>query len=278
MNKPQWMTETSGYDDSWTADPGAFSLALDIMSGLNNGNITGWVFWQGSENPGNSAIGEFVLMNGLVKGKKYYASKQFYRYIRPGAVRVAASSTKANVFVSAYQHASNGTHTVILINNATTAQSVTVGGAGMPANFTIFRTSSTDNCINAGTYSTGTSISLPAKSVVTLQAGGTPLGGGGGTRVSAAETKLEIREENNSTRVYPNPAKNQNVMVDLSTLQRGDGAVKINLNDVNGKEVKVYSTTENTLEINQHDIPEKGLYLLKINSGVKTENVKLLVE
>jgi hypothetical protein len=54
--------------------------------------------------------------------------------------------------------------------------------------------------------------------------------------------------------------------------------VKVDLNDMNGKQIKVYSTTENTLEINQNDIPEKGLYLLKINSGVKTENVKLLVE
>ena len=114
MGKRQWMTETSGYQDSWTATPGAFSLALDMMSGLNNGNMSGWVFWQGSENPGStSGIGEFVLMNGAVKGKKYYVSKQFYRYIRPGAVRVAATSTNSNVFVSAYQHTAQGTHTIV---------------------------------------------------------------------------------------------------------------------------------------------------------------------
>lgn len=94
MGKKQWMTETSGYDDTWEGEPGAFALALDIMSALNNGNVAGWVWWQGSENPGSSNIGEFALMNGLVKGKKYYASKQFYRYIRPGAVRV--TGTKVN--------------------------------------------------------------------------------------------------------------------------------------------------------------------------------------
>ena len=60
----------------------------------NNGNVAGWVWWQGSENPGSTGgVGEFALMNGLNKGKKYYVSKQFYRYIRPGAVRVGATST-----------------------------------------------------------------------------------------------------------------------------------------------------------------------------------------
>ena len=176
MGKPQWMTETSGYQDSWTGSPGAFSLALDIMSGLNNGNMAGWVFWQGSENPGStSGIGDFVLMNGLVKGKKYYASKQFYRYIRPGAVRVGATSTNANVSVSAFQHTAQGTNTIVLANTAASAQTVTVGGAGLPQSFAIFRTSATDNCVDAGIYTTGTSLTLPARSIVTLQAGGTPL-------------------------------------------------------------------------------------------------------
>ena len=53
MGKPQWMTETSGYQDAWNGTPGAFSLGLDMMSGLNNGNMSGWVWWQGSENPGS---------------------------------------------------------------------------------------------------------------------------------------------------------------------------------------------------------------------------------
>src|SRR5690606_25298095 len=139
MGKPQWMTETSGYSDSWLATPGAFSLAQDMMSALNHGNVAGWIWWQGSENPGSSNIGQFALMNGLVKGKKYYASKQYYRYIRPGAVRVDATSNNNNVFVSAFQNTAQGTHTVVLINTSTNTQNVTVGGANLPGSFTIFR-------------------------------------------------------------------------------------------------------------------------------------------
>lgn len=175
MNKKQWMTETSGYQDGWNGSPGAFALGLDMMSALNNGNVSGWVWWQGSENPGSSGISDYVLMNGAVKGKKYYVSKQFYRYIRPGAVRVGATSTNNNVFVSAYEHAGAGTHTIVLANTSTSAQNVTVGGANLPASFTVYRTSATENAANIGSYTTGTSLSLPARSIATLQAGGTPL-------------------------------------------------------------------------------------------------------
>jgi glucuronoarabinoxylan endo-1,4-beta-xylanase len=176
LGKRQWMTETSGYQDAWGGTPGAFSLALDMISGLNNGDMSGWVWWQGSENPGStSGIGEFALMNGNVKGKKYYVSKQFYRYIRPGAIRVDASSSNANVFVSAYYHPTQGTHTIVLANTSTSAQSVTIGGAGLPDSFAIIRTSATDNAAEVGTYTTGTSLSLPGRSIVTLQAGGAPL-------------------------------------------------------------------------------------------------------
>jgi glucuronoarabinoxylan endo-1,4-beta-xylanase len=177
MQKKQWMTETSGYEDAWIGSPGAFALGLDIMSALNNGNVAGWVWWQGSENPGASGVGEFALMNGLVKGKKYYASKQFYRYIRPGAVRVGATSTNSNVFVSAFEHVGNATHTIVIANTSTSAQNVTLGGSGLPSSFTIYRTSSSENAVDAGTYATGTTLALPARSLTTLQAGGTPLAG-----------------------------------------------------------------------------------------------------
>jgi glucuronoarabinoxylan endo-1,4-beta-xylanase len=179
MGKKQWMTETSGYLDAWlgSADkPGAFALGLDIMSALNNGNVAGWVWWQGSENPGSTGgVGEFALMNGTVKGKKYFASKQFYRYVRPGAVRVGASSANASVFVSAYEHAGAGTHTVVLANTSASVQTVTVGGAGLPAGFVIVRTSASENAASVGDYATGTPLSLPARSITTLQAGGAPL-------------------------------------------------------------------------------------------------------
>jgi O-glycosyl hydrolase len=279
MEKPQWMTETSGYEDNWIGDPGAFSLAQDMMSGLNYGDITGWIWWQGSENPGSSGIGDFALMNGLVKGKKYYASKQYYRYIRPGAVRVNATSTNSNVFISAFHHAAQGTHTIVLINSSTSTQNVTVGGANLPGSFTIFRTSATDNCTNVGTYSTGGNLSLPGQSIVTLQAGGTPLATGGGSGLMAAMSQPEIiaGEEQKVTRVFPNPMNSEFLTVDLSGLRR-TGRTKLQLRNANGDVIRTFTTQSDQIKIRRNELPGKGIYVLTIISGNEAENVRLVIE
>jgi glucuronoarabinoxylan endo-1,4-beta-xylanase len=179
MSKPAWMTETSGYLDAWlgsTDKPGALSLAQDIHSGLYFGNMSAWVWWQGSE---TSGIGEYNLMNGTTVGKKYYASKHFYRYIRPGAVRIAATSSETDeIFMTAYEHTANGTHTVVVINSGTVPKLIYLDGSGLPSTFSMYRTTAGDeNCTLVGPVSVGLSNAflIPAQSIITLQAGGDPL-------------------------------------------------------------------------------------------------------
>ncbi len=178
--KKAWMTETSGYLDSWEGDgtkPGAFSLALDIHSALAFGDVSGWVHWQGS---GLGGINEYNLMSDLEVGKKYYASKQYYRFVRPGAVRLAATSPDADVALTAFHNPALGTHTVILLNTATTAKNVVVNmsGSGLPAQYEMFVTSASNNCVSQGLKAATATITLPPRSIVTMQAGGTALGSG----------------------------------------------------------------------------------------------------
>ena len=177
-NKKAWMTETSGYAESWEEageTPGAFNLASDIQSALLFGDVSGWVFWQGSS---LGSIKEYNLMNDLTVGKKYHVSRNFYRFIRPGAVRVDAQSADAAVSVSAFEHAQNGTHTLVLINSADQPKAVNIemSGSGAPAEYEIFVSSATKNSESAGLKSANSQIVLPARSVVTLQAGGSVLG------------------------------------------------------------------------------------------------------
>jgi len=178
LNKPAWMTETSGYADSWISSgstPGALNLAMDIYSGLTFGNMQAWVWWQGSEAGG---ISNYSLMSNNTCGKKYYVSKHYYRYIRPGAVRVKSISDDPEVFVIAFEHQAKGTNTIVIINNGTGARSVSVHGSDLPSVFTLYiTTSGNDNCKETGTIKTGQDnrFELPAKSIVTLQAGGDPL-------------------------------------------------------------------------------------------------------
>jgi glucuronoarabinoxylan endo-1,4-beta-xylanase len=172
LDKKTWMTETSGYLDAWESEgdnPGALSLAIDLQTALLFGDVSGWIVWQGSS---LDPINEFTLMSDLTVGKKYYASKNFYRFIRPGAVRVTGSSSDEAVSVSAFRHEANDTHTIVLINTASEGKGIDLSLAG---EYEMFVTSASKNCESAGTVNTDEPIALPARSVVTLHAGEDPL-------------------------------------------------------------------------------------------------------
>lgn len=177
MNKKAWMTETSGYLDSWEktgTKPGALNLAMDIHSGLYYGNMSGWVWWQGSQ----GKMDEFSLMNGTSTGKKYAVSKQYYRYVRPGAVRVKTITDDADFFVTAFENIAKGTHTILIINSGNTDKAVSIKGNDLPTTFKMYRTNSgTENCTYIKDVNSGASNSfaVPAKTIVTLQAGGDAL-------------------------------------------------------------------------------------------------------
>ena len=157
--KPIWMSETSGYPNT---DDGALDYALSIHAALAYGHAAAWVHWQGSDN--------FVGADG-VKSKKYFAAKQFYRFVRPGAKMVAASSSDADLFVTAFDHATYSVFAVVLINTASSAKSVSLAGAQLPAQLDRYRTSSGEGCAKIDTVSSSSSVDLPAKSITTLVSG-----------------------------------------------------------------------------------------------------------
>jgi O-glycosyl hydrolase len=177
---PIWMTETSGYVDTIEAGPnaagdnlpGALDLAQSIYAALYHGHASGWVWWQGSE-LGTGAPSEFDLMSSVTnRGKKYYVSKNYYRYIRPGAQMVQASSDDSEVLVAAFDHVAANTLTIIAINGGTASKSVTLAGANLPATFQAYRTSATENCASMGPMAPA-SITLPARSITSLVYGDT---------------------------------------------------------------------------------------------------------
>ncbi len=159
--KPIWMTETSGYNDSWGAG-GAQELAAAMFSAIQYGNLAGWVYWYGADDLINSS-------DGLTK--RGYVQKHFSRYLRPGAVRVAAGATgNANVHVVAFRHTQLDNVVVVAMNSGSSSYSLSLTGAGVPSEFTHYRTTSSDNCANAGAVPSS-SITLPANSLNTLVSG-----------------------------------------------------------------------------------------------------------
>ncbi|MEP7109451.1 MAG: hypothetical protein ABI760_15770 [Ferruginibacter sp.] len=171
--KPYWMTETSGYGDNWlgtaTQKSGALSLAMDIHAALYHGNASAWVWWQGSQNDG---INEFCLMKSTEeKGKKYFSSKHFYRFIRPGAKMVKLDYDETiGLFASAYENMAMGSFTVVLINNSDKQVKLKLAGTGVPDNFDYYITTSAaeDNCTKKSTPVSKDNVVLPPYSVVTL--------------------------------------------------------------------------------------------------------------
>jgi O-glycosyl hydrolase len=168
--KPAWMTETSGYVDAWTGDdtyPGARDLGLAIYSALNYGHASAWIWWQGSE-AGSSPSGAYTLMrNTQYKGSRYYVSKNFYRFIRPGAKMVKVTSNDPNVFALAFVHPTMNSFVLVAINTASSNKSLVLGGNNVPTSFAAYRTSAAENCVSLGTVS-APSITLKADSITTL--------------------------------------------------------------------------------------------------------------
>jgi O-glycosyl hydrolase len=167
--KPVWMTETSGYGENWVKTsnkPGALDLAIDIQSALIYGNASAWVWWQGSE---MGSIGEYNLMQGTTRGKKYFASKHFYRFIRPGAQRVKlAFNSTEGVMGSAFEHTALGNFVIVLINSSEKAVKANLAGAAIPNEFDYYLSTAVDECKKSDAKVSKADIILPAKSIVTL--------------------------------------------------------------------------------------------------------------
>lgn len=165
--KPIWMTETSGYHERWE-DHGAFDLGVTIASALFHGNFSGWVWWQLG---GGTTLNEYDLMTRSGGGTRYHVSKQFYKYIRPGAVRIESQSDDQELVAAAFNHKNNKTLTVVMINAGQGSKTVSLEGTNVPSQFTVYRSSAGERCKNVGTMGKG-SISLPKRSITTLVATG----------------------------------------------------------------------------------------------------------
>ena len=162
-NRQTWMTKTSGHDQTW---PGALKMANDMHDYLVGGNMSAWFYWQIAE-----PHSVFALMDSTRTSPKYFAAKQFYRYVRPGAVRVESESTNPDVRTSAFRHRGDGTLTMVLINrgNAVQTMQVAIDGKNQPTTYQIFQSSETEECAPVGTFSLNEStLSLPPRSIVTL--------------------------------------------------------------------------------------------------------------
>ena len=160
---PLWMTETSGFSNDMT---GAMSLGKAMYTAIGFGNVSAWLHWALS----TGTLDQYSLMSSSgIKSKRYYVSKNFYHYIRPGDYRIQSSGPpQANIYPLAFKNNTAHTNTIVLINDNTESRAVKLRGTALPAGFSMFVTSADDDCKDYGVVNASDGFLLPASSVITL--------------------------------------------------------------------------------------------------------------
>ena len=118
--KQAWETEWFGndgssWDPAWddgTADSG-LTWAQRIYQGLTGANLSAFLFWQGADpNNGNGGL-VFLQSTGTAAASgRLWAFANYSRYIHPGAVRIAATSSNGGVDISAFKN-TDGTVAIV---------------------------------------------------------------------------------------------------------------------------------------------------------------------
>lgn len=174
--KKSWLSEIGGQSSNWA---GALTLAASAQDALVQGNVSAWVYWQMSD---GATPNSYALTGGSdTTAPKYNAAKHFFRYIRPGSVRVNATPTDATgVYVSAFASDANKTLTSVLVNLTSAAQTVNLSLSGLSMSSFAIAKQSTSIAVwtdlgpvkIVGNVAT---LTLPAGSIVTLQGATSPV-------------------------------------------------------------------------------------------------------
>lgn len=182
-NRPFWMSETSGEDNTWangSARLGALDgLAAKIHNSLAYGQASAFIHWQFTD---MSSAQEYALMELSEQGPKFNVMRHYAYHIRPGAVRVDVASAdpllkpiNLDTETTAFVHEADRTMTLVLLNRQTSARTLDlefVQGNGL-STFAMrrsvdgqFWSEGSRVSVNAGKAS----LSLPARSITTLHA------------------------------------------------------------------------------------------------------------
>ncbi|HEX3045553.1 MAG TPA: glycoside hydrolase family 30 beta sandwich domain-containing protein [Bacillota bacterium] len=160
--KQIWVSECCGWNDNWL---GGMLIAESIHNSFYYGNITAWVHWVISGDETQAWTG--LTYYGEQK-EKYYAVRHFSRYIRPGAVRIEASSTNPDLLVTAFRHQNEKSLTLVLINRSSNPMNLSLEG-DLKTYLTMESSTIDEKAVQKGRVSSFRSnLTLPSKSITTL--------------------------------------------------------------------------------------------------------------
>jgi len=261
--KELWMTETDPKFTGWNS---ALQLAGAIHGALTAGNVSLWCLWNI----------DGTLINAGKPNASYYTSKNYYKYIRPGALRIKTVSDHPDVLVSGFEHLQKRMLTVVAINKGHSPQAVVLEGLDFDLNFQVFTSAENRNFEYSGSTSGRTPVALPARSVVTFT--GT-YEENAGVRASDLELPVEFQLFQN----YPNPF---NPATTIEFQIPVSGVVSIQIFNILGQQVRSlvnsrFSAGRHTViwdgRNNQGSFLASGIYLYQIRADKYTAVKKLIL-
>jgi O-glycosyl hydrolase len=143
-SKPVWQTEwapfnTGPFDAAW--DDGSqlsgFTWAQNIHTGLTAANLGAFLYLWGANTSTTTITGPNtglveVKGNTVATSGRLWAFANYSRLIRPGAVRIGATTSRSGLEVSAFRN-SDGSTAVIVLNSAHSRQAATFSLRGLSA-------------------------------------------------------------------------------------------------------------------------------------------------
>jgi glucuronoarabinoxylan endo-1,4-beta-xylanase len=174
--KPIWQTEDSNLDGKYNGsiDDG-MTWSTEINKALTGGGFNAWFYWwvMTLQNDNQGLLNVDPTTDSVQVPKRLYVVGQFSRFIRPGSVVLASTSSDSTLQVTAVRPAT-GNVAVVLANTGRNSHTVTVSLTGLsnpPVSLTPYRTSATENqaqlspvSVSAGSFT----ITVPSKTVVTM--------------------------------------------------------------------------------------------------------------
>ncbi len=177
---PLWLTEycldSEGYKGTWRE---AITLVQHVHDALYYGNVSAWLYHEIYSDPSKTPL---ALIDpdprnpgGMIVYPKFYALKQYFHYIRPGAVRIQAESDNGDILVTSFVHKRNKDFNIVAINRQTYDQPVVFNmkNVQFASSLDVVRTSAAENAAGLGRVSVADnsfSYILPGQSVTTFSA------------------------------------------------------------------------------------------------------------
>jgi O-glycosyl hydrolase len=164
-SKPVWETEWAPFgfqpwDPAWDdgSPSSGFTWAQNIYTGLTAANLAAFLYLWGASTSGltgpNTGLVE-VKGNTVATSGRLWAFAGYSRFIRPGAVRIGATTSDAGLEASAFRN-SDGSIAVIVLNRAHSRRAATFSLRGLSG-------------AHVTPYLTDTSHGLSAQSPITMR-------------------------------------------------------------------------------------------------------------